>query len=73
MMTMKTSSRLLVWLGALTLCGCSSFSGLRGDGFARPVQELSAWSKNLRGRDPSLSPFGASSKARQIESSLGAE
>ena len=57
----------VVILGLLALPGCAAWDP-RGTGFG---DELAQWGQNLRPKGDAASPYGFSTKARQIERSLG--
>ncbi len=75
---MRRSSHVAAWgrAGLLALLavvgqfltGCQSFKW-RGDPF--PDDEVSDWVGKFRSADPTASPFGLSTKARQIEQNCG--
>lgn len=53
------------------LSGCASDWNTRGDSFAGEGQSLSNMMGNLRPTDRSLDGWGFSTKAQQIENSMG--
>lgn len=67
------TARWVLAIGLLALTGCAMVQPAEDETFSKQSQDMSRQASAFRGSDSNLRGFGWSSRAQEIESSLGAQ